>query len=71
MKISKTKTYEVTFSVVAHEETEGGMNSEFFADAVSLEDALDKLDMAKAARPREDWFIKVDASAIITGAAKP
>ena len=67
MKITKTKTYNVSFSIVAHEATEGGMDSDFFSNAVSLEDALDKLDIAKATHPRKDWFIKVEADTTIKG----
>lgn len=71
MKITKTKTYSVGFSVQYFHPTEGGMDNECYGPFVdTMEEALDLYDQAMATRPKEDWVIVGTVVRLVTGEKK-
>lgn len=66
MKISKTTSYEITFSIVEYLETEGGMiRTVFKSDLSSIELAIHNLELACATNGNADWVIVMDVKTII------
>lgn len=60
-KVSVTATYEVTYCVVCHEGTEGGMDVHYFGEEVQeLQQALHLLDVANIQESSRDWSIQLD-----------
>jgi len=67
MKITVTKTYELTYSVQYFDQTEGGMDNGSFGDQVkTIEEAVSLLEIARVTRSDEDWVIVVEVETKVT-----
>lgn len=61
MDIKTTTTYNITFSVRAFWNEEGGMGEDWFGKPVSeLPEAIHLLELARVSQPNEDWIIACD-----------
>lgn len=66
MKVAFTIEHTVTFRVCYYEELEGGMHyEEFGPECVTIEAALQQLELAQSQRHTEDWFIKCLTTTLI------
>jgi hypothetical protein len=76
MKITVTKTYELTYSVECFHSAEGGMDHGTFGVPVkTIEEAVMLLDMAKTPSPtnynhKDEWVIVVQVETKLTGEKK-
>ncbi len=58
MKLSTTKTHDITFTVEYFQGTEGGMDSEQYGEEMAtIQEAVALLELAQIARKDEDWVI--------------
>ena len=68
MKLTTTATHKITFEVVYHEATEGGMDSGDFGKPVeTLPEAIHNLELARKFSPEIDWTIECDVQTIVDG----
>lgn len=69
MKISVTSSYQISFQVAYHEQTEGGMNyGEFGPETDAIEKAITYLELAQIDQPKTEWVIVCNVTKNVNGA---
>jgi hypothetical protein len=72
MKITVNTTYEVSYQVCFHRQTEGGMDyREFGESCKTLEQAISNLELARLSEKGEDWIIVCDVQKQVSKGVQP